>query len=38
MWEGNLQARWHKEIKFVFCQNQIFKKDAKLALTRERSY
>ena len=33
MWEGNLKARWHKEIKFIFCHNQIFKKDAKLVLT-----
>lgn len=24
--QGNLKARWHKEIKFIFCQNQIFKK------------
>lgn len=32
--QGNLKTRWHKEIKFTFCQNQILKKDAYLVWER----
>lgn len=31
--QGNLKARWHKEIKFLFCQNQALKKKKATQLT-----